>query len=74
MFGAQRFRGPHKHQNKGFVSSVAVCRFSVAGLRAQSPSLAITLWRTVRANDAKATAFQGRCERVAPLEFLSLIT
>jgi len=46
----------------------------VADLGAQSPSLAITLWRTVRPNDAKATAFSGRCERVAPFEPLTLIT
>ena len=43
----------------------------LADLRAQSPSLAISLWRTVRANDAKPTAFQGRCERVASFEPLT---
>jgi hypothetical protein len=46
----------------------------LADLRAQSPSLTITLWRTIRANDAKATAFQGRCERVASFEHLTLTT
>jgi len=41
----------------------------VADLRAQSPSLAITLWQTVRGNNAKATAFSGHCEQAAPFQF-----
>jgi hypothetical protein len=45
----------------------------VADLGAQSPSLAISLWQTVRANDVKATASRGRCEPVAPFEPLTLI-
>jgi hypothetical protein len=43
----------------------------LADLRAQSPSLTITLWRTIRAKDAKATAFRGRRERVASFEPLT---
>jgi len=46
----------------------------VADLGAQSPSLAMILWQTVRANNAKATAFWGQSERVAPFKFLSLTT
>ena len=46
----------------------------VAALGAQSPSLAIALWQTVRANNAKATAFWGQCARVAPFKFLGLTT
>jgi hypothetical protein len=59
---------------RGTVAEERSLPYLLADFRAQSPSLAVTLWRTVRANDAKATAFSGRCERVAPFEPLTLIT
>jgi hypothetical protein len=44
------------------------------GFWVPSEQIPVTLWQTVRANNAKATAFWGQCERAAPFKFLSLTT
>jgi hypothetical protein len=53
-------------------------RFSPYRLGQRGPTrddqLAITPWDTVPASNAEATAFCGRCERVAPFETSSLTT